>query len=407
MAFTDSKIRSLKPKEDRYIVWEDGKTTMGVRVGAKTKTFLYKYWNGEGKQRWMTIGKFPATSLADARMKVAESRKKLDKGIDPADAHLQAKTAEREAETVTQLMEEYLEKYAKARKSPRCAKEDERILKKDVIPAWGNRKASSIARREVILLLDSIVKRKAPVQANRTFACISKMFNFAVRRDIVPASPCVGIEKPSKENKRDRVLNETEIKAFWENLDKAIMNEGIKLALKFQLLTGQRKGEVAMAEWSECDLPGRMWVIPAEKSKNRIPHRVPLSPQAMDIIREIKALSGNSKWLFPTTYFKSKDVPITSGAIDHAVNKNKNVIKISDFSPHDLRRSAATFMTGMGVQRIVVSRILNHSEGGITSVYDRHSYDKEKRQAIEQWGRKLDDIVTGKKAGKVIALKRK
>jgi len=398
MAFTDAKIRNLKVSAERVAVWEDGSTCMGVRAGQKGKVFIFKY-RYDGQQRILTVGNYPKISLADARQIVAGARKKLEKGIDPQEEKSKAKKAYKDAETMVELAEEYLEKYAKPNKSPQCAKEDKRILDVDVLPVIGRMKAKEVARRDLIKLLDGIVERGAPIQANRTLACISKMFNFAVRRDILPASPCVGIEKPAKENKRDRVLNETEIKSFWKKLEIAKMDIRIKLALKLQLLTAQRKGEIVSSEWSEIDFHAKVWEIPSEKAKNRIPHRVPLSAEALRLLKEVRALSKDSKWLFKSEHrtVKKLDKPMTPGAIDTAVKKNQNVFKIKPFTPHDLRRTAASHMTSIGIPRLVVSRILNHSEGGITSVYDRYSYDKEKREALKAWALKLKSITTAKK----------
>ena len=141
---------------------------------------------------------------------------------------------------------EYLDKWAKPHK--RTWQEDKRILEKDVIPAWGRRKAKNITRRDVIRLIDGIVDRGSPIVANRTLEIIRKMFNFAVEQDIIETSPCVGVRAPGKETQRDRILTESEIRNFWNVLDrenkddepegsKLRMALGTRLALKLQLLT--------------------------------------------------------------------------------------------------------------------------------------------------------------------------
>lgn len=403
MAFTDVRIRNLKPKKERYYVWEDGKTNLGVRVAPSgRKTFAYSY-RFEGRTRRMFLGQYPRIRLANARRMVAEAQEKLIKGVDPGAESIKKKKAERDAETVVDLAEEYLEKWARPRK--RTSHEDERALRVDVLPLWGKRKAKDITRRDVIKLLDGIVDRGSPIQANRTLTIIRKMFNFAVGRDILDASPCVQIPRPSPENTRDRVLNENELKAFWNNLPKAKMGEGTRLALKFQLLTATRKGEIVRAEWSEIDLHKKLLTIPAKKSKNKRANTVPLSPQAIDILKRIKKLSDNSPWLFPSP--RGKEIPVTTRSVSRAVKNNLDAFEIDPWVPHDLRRTAASHMTAMGIPRLHVSKVLNHTEGGVTAIYDRHSYDKEKRQALEAWGRKLESIVTGEDTGKVIEMIRK
>src|SRR6516164_9857881 len=240
--FTDKFVQSLKPKVARYEVYEG--SSFAVRVGqggGKTWIWFYRF---EGRHRRVTLGEYPAMGLADARVKLAEARKALESGIDPGTVKVEQQKAERVAATVADLVEAYLDKWARPRK--RSAAEDERILRKDVIPAWGRRKAKDIARRDVIALLDKIVDRGSPIAANRTLAVIRRMFGWALSRDIVPTSPCVAVKAPAKENRRDRVLSADEIAAFWRALDNPEfgMSPAIRLALKLQLATAQRKGEV-------------------------------------------------------------------------------------------------------------------------------------------------------------------
>jgi integrase len=331
--------------------------------------------------------------LADARLKLAAARKLLEYGIDPGDREVESRRAERSAETVGDLVEAYLEKWARPRK--RSAAEDERILRKDVTSAWGYKKAKDIARRDVIALLDRIVERGSPIAANRTLAVCRRMFGWALSRDIVPTNPCAAVKAPGKETRRDRVLSTDEIAVFWRSLaDPALpISKPIRLALKLQLVTAQRKGEVIDAEWSEFDLDGGMWTIPGERAKNGLPHRVPLSQMAMTVLDEVRAMlpeASATKWLFASP---RREGPVTGPAVDHAMRDNREALGTGDATPHDLRRTAASYMTSIGISRLVVSKILNHAEAGVTAVYDRHSYDAEKRAALDAWGARLQQIV--------------
>lgn len=400
MKFTDKKIQNLKPKPQRYEEWEGN--GFGVRVtprGVKSFVYLYRF---EGKARRLTLGTYPAMTLADGHKAHAEAVKKLEQGIDPGVEAVAERAEEHRAPTVATLADEYLEKWAKPRK--RSWREDERILKKDVIPEWGRRKAREITRRDVIWLLDGIVDRGAGIMANRTLATIRKMFNFAVSRDIVPVSPCLVVRSPAPEQRRDRVLTTDEIRAFWHALEGAkMMAEGTKLALKLQLVTGQRKAEIVSAAWGEIDLTDKWWTIPPEKAKNKMAHRVPLSPLALELLQAAKNIAGDSPWIFPSPQTNRH---ITPEAIDHALRRPGLESLGFSFVPHDLRRTAASLMTGMGISRLVVSKILNHVERGITAVYDRHSYDLEKRQALEAWAHKLQGIIEDSETTNVIAMVR-
>lgn len=408
MKFTDKKIQNLKPKAQRYEEWEGN--GFGVRVtprGTRSFVCLFRF---EGKPRRLTLGTYPSMTLAEAHQAHGEAMKKLEQRIDPGAITVAEREEDRQAPTVATLVEEYIERWAKARK--KSWKVDRRILYKDVLPQWGRRKAQDITRRDVIRLLDNIVDRGAPIIANRTLAVIRKMFNFAVNRDIIPTSPCIGIQAPTPENRRDRVLTPEEIKAFWQGLDKTRVTAGIRLALKLQLVTGQRKGEIINAPWEELDLSTGWWTIPAKQTKlrlthnvqdglakNKLPHRVFLAPMAVELLQRVKALSGDSPWLFPSP---QGNKPLTGAAVDHALRLALNSLEMEHFTPHDLRRSAATFMTGScGIPRLVVSKILNHAEPHITAVYDRASYDKEKQMALEAWGRKLQAIIEGTKSNVV------
>jgi integrase len=217
------------------------------------------------------------------------------------------------------------------------------------------------------------------------------MFNFAVERDIITITPCYGVKAPTKETSRDRLLAEEEIKNFWHGLETSNMFEFSKLALKLQLVTGQRKGEIIGAEWDEFDFKNACWTIPASKAKNSNSHLVPLSELALELLQELKTLSSDSKWLFPSHI---GDKHIMPTAIDHALRRNlKNFTDIKPFTPHDLRRTAASHMTALGISRLIVSKLLNHVETSVTAIYDRHSYDKEKRAAVNAWAIKLREII--------------
>jgi integrase len=273
----------------------------------------------------------------------------------------------------------------------------------------------------VISLLDEIVDRGSPIQANRTLAVIRKMFNFAISRDIVDATPVAMVRAPAKENQRDRVLSAEEIRTFWKGLNTAPMSEGGKLVLKLQLATAQRKGEIVGAAMAEFDFEDNVWTIPAERSKNGQAHRVSLSPMALDLIEQARALgieTGNDDshtapenttpaqsdtnrraestlWLFPSP---SGEAPIKPNSINHALYRALPAIGLVDVTPHDLRRTAASGMTSLGISRLTVSKILNHVETGVTAVYDRHSYDNEKRHALDTWAAHLESVVSGKPA---------
>lgn len=406
MKFTDAGIKALKPRAERYIEWADGTPGFGLRVspqGRKSWVFMYRF---EGRARMMTLGSFPEVGLAAARKAYGEAFEQAELGNDPAAGKVRGNKEDREAPTVATLVDEYMERWAKQRK--RSWREDDRILRRDVVPEWGRRRARDITRRDVLALLDGIVERGAPIQANRTLAVVRRMFNFAIERDMVEASPCHRVKAPAKETQKDRVLATDEIRAFWSGLDhpEAEIHPLMKLALRLMLATIQRKGEVVSARWQDIDREAGVWTIPGGMAKNGQAHRVHLSRLALDILDDVERLTteppkGERKRLPLSEHvFHSRRTggPLTPEAVSRAVSRNLSRFEIPAFTPHDLRRTGASHMTAMGIPRLTVSKVLNHVEKGVTAIYDRHSYDPEKRQALDAWGARLSEIVSGKKA---------
>lgn len=457
MTFTDILIRNLKPEDAEYTKREKG--GFGVRVlptGRKVFFFLYRV---DGQRKFLNLGAYrtrenpDGITLADARTEyeLQSARVKALKagrveGVDPVEIKKQAKDTRQEhakAQTVSDLITEYITKHAKPTK--KSWKDDERILRKDALAAWGTRKAKDIKKRDVVLLLESIVERGAPGSANNNFKIIRKMFRFAVQRDILEHSPCDGVVMPAPLKRGDRVLSESEIKTLWGKLDTCHASDEIRRAIKLILTTGQRPGEVLGMHSCEIDESGRWWTIPVERSKNKKAHRVYMTDTALDLIGPLEVMdkkAGEMKpkgFIFLSTCPKGKVLtdtgeevrkvqPMWRQAAAKVINRNlafpvlvkgkpvfdakgvpvtENLLGIADFTPHDLRRTAATFMSQLGCMDEVIDAVLNHTKQGIIATYNLNRYDKEKQAALESWERKLISITTGKKADNVIPMQRK
>ena len=397
--FTIRKLESLKaPDKGRIDYWDEDTPGFGLRISDRNmRTWMVMYRvKGDGRQRRLKIGTFPTMPLADARDEARDALRAAQKGQDPA----RERDALRAADTVKALGEQFIEKHSKPNK--RSWEVDQRILNKDIYPAWGTRKACTIRRRDVIDLLDDIAKR-GPIMANRSYEVIRRMFRFAVERDIVDASPCIGVTKPGVERARERVLSEDEIRKVWVAIEK---EKPIECAvLKLRLITAQRGAEVRSMRWADIDreladdVTEAWWTIPAEVAKNGKAHRVPLPTMALDLIRAVRKLHHDSVWVFKR--------PLKSGTTRWKPGANVRENSGVDFNPHDLRRTAASMMTGMGTARLTVSKILNHSERGATKIYDRYSYDPEKKAALEAWAARLQAILKNEiPATNVVELKR-
>ena len=406
---TDRSIETLRPKAARYEVWDDARKGFGIRVsprGAKSFVWVYHF---DGRPRRLTFGTYPRLSLADAGVKLAQAKNLLAKGIDPGSRAVAERDAERHAETIEELVASYLDRYARLRK--RSAFEDERILRKDVLPRWAKRKAKDITRRDIVRLLNEIVDRGAPIQANRTLTILRRMFKFAVGQAILEISPCDQVEAPSSENERDRALGEEEIRLLWQVLDTASMEQNARRILRLMLVTGQRKAEVMGLHAQEVDYEKRLWTLPANRAKNGREHLIPLSNLALQILDEAPA--NDAGYLFPSGL---TGLPYRGQSIDHATRylfaprparAGRRAPRqpaspplaglMERFTPHDLRRTVATRMRELGISRGDVKMVLNHVETDVTARYDRYDGLAEKRRALDLWARRLEQIIAGER----------
>lgn len=406
MKLTDRTVKAIEPPAKRYrLIADEDMPGFALRIMASgTRSFILRY-TADGRERRMTIGSFPAWTATAARERARELRRQIDSGADP----LGAKEQRRAEATWAELVSLYLEVEAATQ---RRGWEYEQILNRETLPAWGKRRAADIRRRDVIELIESKAK-SAPIAANRLFELIRRVFNFAIRRDIIDASPCVQVKKPGIERSKDRVLSRDEIKKLWTALDGPHFTKRTAAALRLILATAQRPGEVCGMHWADVDLTEGVWTIPAERAKNGLAHRVPLNATARAIL---KGLKRRGEWVFPKN---GGGGPIGHNTPGQALYKalkepkegdpprpeGREPLPLAKFSAHDLRRTAASKMAEEEVQRFVIGRVLNHAEPGVTRVYDRHGYDKEKRAALDTWDRLLSAIVEGKPTAKVVELR--
>lgn len=398
-ALSDAFLRGVELTSARYDIWDEGSPGLCVRVSSVISwCYMYRH---EGRVRRMTLGRFPAMSCREARAVYAKAVDAVQCGHDPAAAQAVLRKHERESLTVEGLCAVYVERYAKPRK--RSWREDQRQLLKDVVPVLGRKLAKNVQRRDLVSLIDKKVDAGAGTAANRLLAVIRRMFAWAVERGELDSSPAEGIARQHRERSRDRVLSFDDVQLLYGAV---LANDWIKAtppvrkALGVMLCTGQRKGEVLAMCWEDIsyESDGYWWTIPAAVSKNGRAHRVPLDSLVLDLIGKPKPEQSGP--VFESTRRPGRPVVATAPA--HALRDEfapgRLFSNLKPFTPHDLRRTVATALSCLGYPRLTLMKVLNHTDRSVSAVYDRYSYDKEKREALTRWAYMLfatQDAVKG------------
>ena len=379
---TDKTLRGLKAESTAVDYWDEMLPGFGVRVGTTGVKSFFAGVYVNGKYRRITLGRYDILSLVDARTKAKAIMADAHGGIGP---ELRKKRDEKG--TFGAVAQAFMQDYAK---DHRTRKEYQRKIDVE-LAAWHDRQIADIRRADIKELV-RVKARTAPIAANRLLSIISKIFNWAVKEELVESSPAIQIDRPGKETERERSLSAEEIKLVWAALDK--LNYPWGPIYKFLLVTGQRRGEVAGMRWSEIN--GEGWKLPGERAKKGKGHLVPLSSLAREILDGVPQIGE-------LVFRANTDTPLQG--FEKATARVKNLTgPMEHWYIHDLRRTFATHMRSLGVDRLVVSKLLNHAEGGVTKIYDRWAADPEKTAAMERWANRLREIISGAPASNVVQM---
>ena len=392
---TDRAIRAIDPPKDAALfVYDREVPYFGLRTLASgTKAFIYGYRNKEGRLHRVTLGRWPTLTATAARLRSREMAGQIANGRDPYE-ELQER---RSGATIEELVDLYCSRHLT---KLRTGDQTERFLRAEAIPWFGKtEKSANIRRRDIVRMVEHKATT-SPISANRLLTAMKRLCNWAVENDELDASPAAGIKRPTAEKSRDRVLGEDEIRTFWTRLDSTRrMSEDVRVALRLILILAARPGEICAMEWTELDLKRGWCELPREKTKSDRVHRIPLPPLALELFEQRQK---KDRWLFPSVKGQSLGVLALSRALRH----NREHFGLSRFTPHDLRRTAASHLASVGVDRFIISRVLNHTDREITGVYDRFGYDKQKRRALNRWERKLRSIIGAPAGAKVVEFSR-
>jgi integrase len=371
--------------------------SFGLRItaaGAKSWIVMARV---HGKLKRVTLGRYPALGLAEARDQARKVIADAQDGRTPVSGR--ARRHAIDGDTVRKVLAEYVARDQRG-KGRRSWRQVEQTLGRELAAAgWMDRPIATIARRDVIELLDRIVDRGADIMANRTLAYLRRMLAWTVERGILEASPAAGVRAPGEERARDRVLTHPELAAVWHGSE--ALGWPFGPIIRLLIVTAQRRDEVAHMAWPDLDLDRRLWILPRELTKADRVHEVPLSDAALEIIESLPRIGDGLA--FPANRRRSAN-PVSG--FSKAKSKLDRLSGVTGWRLHDLRRTAASEMARLGHPPHVVAAILNHSPGstqGITAIYNRHRYGDEKRQALAAWGRELERML-GRGDAKVVSI---
>jgi integrase len=391
---TDSYVaRTPAPAQGQVDVFDIGYPALALRIGKRERTFTFHY-RTNGKLKRITLGRYPEMTLAEAREAWRLARKALAEGREPD----QRGRRHHVPVMATELVLEQWLKAWRIGKAANTIKAVDRQLKHDVIPAWQGRSIDSLAKRDVLDLLDGVVERGAVVQARRIFATLQTFFGWCSQRDILTTSPMAGLKRPGSETSRERVLSDDE-------LVKVLGNAGdydpFTAALHLLALTGARREEIGQLKWSEIE--GDSIKLDSSRTKSGKPHSIPLSSAARAILKSVPHIAD-------CDFVFSADGRTPVKSWHHAKNRIDAASGVADWTVHDLRRTVATGLQKLGVNLQVIEAVLGHANGGsrsgVVGVYQRHQFDSEKRAALEAWGAHVIALLEGGERGKVLPISR-
>jgi integrase len=377
---TDTKIKALKPKAERYRVSDFGGLLLEV-MPSGSKIWRYRYQLHGVRQPALTIGAYPGISLAEARTRRDVWAAMIARGESPKRAAQVAKAAM--GNTVAAFGAQWLEEQV-AGKSKSYVTTLRRLMTKDVFPALGSIPLAQVKPADIMALCDKIKARGAPKMALLTRNAIRRMYDFAIARQMADTNPAQALVARfiATEESRTRVLEPSEIGVVLRAIYGSDIRRALKLALNLLFITMVRKTELTEAKWEEFNLDEAIWNIPAERMKKDKPHRVYLSCQAIVMLQELRMYSGESVYVFPSTRGAS-DRPISSSTLNQAVRALS--IDVQHFVLHDFRRTASTHLHEMGHPSDAIERALAHKILGIKGVYNRAEYAQQRRTILQAW----------------------
>ena len=410
MPLTDTAVRQAKTKEKDYSLTDaDG---LSLFVSAKsTKSWHFRFsWHG--KQPRISLGTYPEVSLAEARKRRDQARTLVATGVDPRSERRQAQHAA--GASVSNTFEAVANRWYDFR-APRLTNaakggrhQSRLYLDKDLVPALGKIPISEVTRADVLAAVRRVEKRGALNVAEKCRTWLNQIFRYAIAEGLVEINPAsdmdivAAVQPPVKHNP---YLKREQIKPFLMALRDFHGSDFTKLAIKLLLLTGVRTGEVRMATADQFDLEGALWTIPPEGVKQlraRVrteggdipPYLVPLSRQAVEVVRQLKSMTGKSRLLIPGR--NNPNTPMSENTVNDAIS---NMGYKGRLTGHGLRATLSTALNEMGYKPDWIEAQLSHAgENKVRRTYNHAAYVHQRRQMMQDWADYLDRLEQGQAA---------
>lgn len=400
-AFTQAKVDALAKPDADITYWDETLVGFGLRHSSKgTKSYLVQYRirlpDGKLKERQQTLGRADFLSVKEARKRAEQAKAKASAGIDVVGERKAAEAEVRRSFTLEWLIDEYVEQYAN-----KMTRASTAVMTRSLLKRWkaklGKRVAKDLKKTDVLgFLNDYRVERSgvSPAQCNHYLRSLGHVYSWAENRDLLEANPTRGIKPEKVENDRDRILTDAEIVAFWQACEQC--SPLVRDIFRLLLLTGCRCAEIGGMRWTELDLPNRMLHLPGSRTKNKKAHDVWLSDLPMDILTK-RPRMGDEGFVFST----DGSGPLVS--FNHGKTRLQTIMghipgteELVTWTPHDLRRTAASKMAQLNVQPHIIEKVINHQPAsirGVAAVYNRHQYLNERREALDKLGDHVAQLV--------------
>jgi integrase len=389
MSLSDAKVRNAKPKSKPYKI-ADGEGLFLLVVPTGSKYWRLKYFFA-GKEKVLALGVYPQITLANARERRAQARKVLAAGSDPVEAkkELKRQTMLRSAHAFDVIAREWFER-RKHEWATSSAQTMLARLEQHVFPKLGSRPIAEITPPEVLAMVRIVEGRGTLETARRVMQMTGQIFMYAIATGRAERNPVPDLRGALKTPvvKHHAYLKESELPAFLEKLEAYDGEPQTKLGLRFLLLTFVRSAELRAAQWSEVDWKKAEWRIPAARMKMKEQHIVPLSRQAIAVLRELQKRSGNRQYIFP-----NQNNPATFMSENTILFALYRMGYHSRATGHGFRSTASTILNEHGFPADVIERQLAHTErNSVRAAYNHAQYLAERRKMMQWWANFIEKV---------------